>query len=60
MAARKVILASMTPLLFLVILALLLGGGGFFVGGPVIGSILGTLMLSVLVLYILGGVRVKN
>jgi hypothetical protein len=45
-------------LLLIVVLLLLFGGGGFALGGPRWGGIsVGTILLIVLIVYLLGGLR---
>lgn len=50
---------SMNPVLFIFLLFLLFGGGGFYFGGPALGAGLALLLATLLVLYVLGGLRTK-
>jgi hypothetical protein len=51
----------MNPILLIVILILLFGGGGFYFGGPAIGGGgVGLILLICLVIFLMGGFRVKE
>jgi hypothetical protein len=41
-------------LIVLILLILLLGGGGWYAGGPRVGGTLGTILVIILILYLLG------
>jgi hypothetical protein len=58
---RPVIFRVMNILLILLILLVLFGGGGFYFGGPVIGgSGLGLILFVCLIVYLMGGFRMKS
>ena len=54
-------LSPMNMLLLILVLILLFGGGGLYLGGPAIGGVsVRFILLVCLVIYFLGGFRVRN